>query len=45
MIVNSLPSKATGEALENRVGAILARYPEAPSVGDVEPLPVAAAPG
>jgi D-alanyl-D-alanine carboxypeptidase/D-alanyl-D-alanine-endopeptidase (penicillin-binding protein 4) len=45
MIVNSLPSKATGEALEDRVGAILARYPEAPPVADVEPLPVAAAPG
>jgi D-alanyl-D-alanine carboxypeptidase/D-alanyl-D-alanine-endopeptidase (penicillin-binding protein 4) len=43
MIVNSLPSMATGEALEDRVGAILARYPEAPSVTDVKPLPVVAA--
>ncbi len=43
MIVNSLPSMASGEALEDRVGAILARYPEAPSVTDVKPLPVVAA--
>ena len=43
MIVNSLPSKATGEALEDRVGAILARFPEAPSVTDMKPLPVAPA--
>jgi D-alanyl-D-alanine carboxypeptidase/D-alanyl-D-alanine-endopeptidase (penicillin-binding protein 4) len=43
MIVNSLPSMAIGEALEDRVGAILAQYPEAPSVADLKPLPVAAA--
>jgi D-alanyl-D-alanine carboxypeptidase/D-alanyl-D-alanine-endopeptidase (penicillin-binding protein 4) len=43
MIVNRLPSKATGEALEDRVGAILAQYPEAPSLTELLPLPVAAA--
>jgi D-alanyl-D-alanine carboxypeptidase/D-alanyl-D-alanine-endopeptidase (penicillin-binding protein 4) len=42
MIVNSLPSMATGEALEDRVGAILAQYPEAPPVTELLPLPVAA---
>jgi D-alanyl-D-alanine carboxypeptidase/D-alanyl-D-alanine-endopeptidase (penicillin-binding protein 4) len=42
MIVNSLPSMATGEALEDRVGAILAQYPEAPPVTELLPLPAAA---
>jgi D-alanyl-D-alanine carboxypeptidase/D-alanyl-D-alanine-endopeptidase (penicillin-binding protein 4) len=43
MIVNSLPSMATGEGLENRVGTILSQYPEAPSVTELMPLPAAAA--
>jgi serine-type D-Ala-D-Ala carboxypeptidase/endopeptidase (penicillin-binding protein 4) len=39
LVINGQPSQAIGEGLEDRIGVLLAQYPQAPSADQLAPLP------
>jgi serine-type D-Ala-D-Ala carboxypeptidase/endopeptidase (penicillin-binding protein 4) len=39
LVINGQPSQAVGEGLEDRIGVILAQYPQAPPADQLAPLP------
>jgi serine-type D-Ala-D-Ala carboxypeptidase/endopeptidase (penicillin-binding protein 4) len=39
-LINGLPTRAVGEAMEDRIGVILAGYPQAPPLDGLGPLPL-----
>jgi D-alanyl-D-alanine carboxypeptidase/D-alanyl-D-alanine-endopeptidase (penicillin-binding protein 4) len=43
LVINGQPSQAIGEGLEDRIGVLLAQYPQAPPADQLAPLPAVAA--
>ena len=38
-LINGIPTRAAGEAMEDRIGVLLAGYPQAPPLDGLGPLP------